>query len=92
MSNAAPATPTGQAPVTASAGASFEAQSEAFATDPRIHFSTVTGRWTLEDDDGNEFEYDPVKTTWLPVVSLYYSDGNALSHFFIVFPRLTKSC
>ena len=64
----APATPTGQTPATVVAGASHETQAAAFASDPRIHFSTVTRRWAFEDDDGNEFEYDPVKATWLPVV------------------------
>lgn len=74
MSNATPATPTGHAPITATAGASLEDQAATFESDPRIHFSTVTGRWTLEDDDGNEFEYDPVKAAWLPVVCSCYSD------------------
>lgn len=52
----------------AALGASQEAQEEAFAEDPRIHFSTVTKRWTFEDDDGNEFEYEASKGVWVPVV------------------------
>ena len=51
-------------------GASAEAQAEAFESDPRIHYSTVTKRWTFEDDDGNEFEYDAAKAVWVPVVRL----------------------
>lgn len=74
MSNMTSATPTGQAPITTTAGASFEDQAATFESDPRIHYSTVTKRWTFEDDDGNEFEYDPVNTAWLPVVCIYPSD------------------
>ncbi|KLO19508.1 hypothetical protein SCHPADRAFT_924428 [Schizopora paradoxa] len=50
------------------AGASQETQEEAFSTDPRFHFSTVTRRWCFEDDDGNEFEYDAAKGAWVSVV------------------------
>lgn len=41
-----------------------------FATDPRIHFSKVTGKWEFEDDDGNEMEWDMAKQAWVPVVCL----------------------
>ncbi|THH06512.1 hypothetical protein EW145_g4031 [Phellinidium pouzarii] len=47
--------------LTVAVGASQDAQAAAFAADPRIHFSTVTKRWTFEDDDGNEWEYDTTK-------------------------------
>ena len=57
------------APPSAAAGASAEAQAAAFSSDPRVHFSRVTGRWAYEDDDGNEFEYDGAKGVWVPVVS-----------------------
>ena len=54
------------------AGASAEAQQAAFALDPRISFSTVTKRWTFEDDNGSELEYDNVTGKWIPVASLLF--------------------
>lgn len=60
----------GSAPsLTAAIGASQDAQATAFASEPRIHFSTVTRRWTFEDDDGDEWEYDAAKAVWVHVVS-----------------------
>ncbi|KIM30446.1 hypothetical protein M408DRAFT_328039 [Serendipita vermifera MAFF 305830] len=41
---------------------------EDFASDPRIHFNTVSGKWEIEDDDGNEMEWDPIKNAWIPIV------------------------
>ena len=63
------------APPTAAIGSSAEAQAAAFAADDRIHFDRTTGTWRLEDDDGNEMEYDAGKGAWVPVVSaiLYLS-------------------
>ena len=59
----------GSAPtITVAVGASQDAQAAAFASDPRIHFSTVTRRWAFEDDDGNEWEYDAAKAVWVQVV------------------------
>ena len=55
--------------ITAPAGASPEVLTAAFEADERIHFSTVTRRWTLEDESGAEWEYEPVKAVWVPVVS-----------------------
>ena len=43
-------------------------QQAAFAADPRMHINTITKRWEYEDDDGNEFEFDPVAGKWMPVV------------------------
>ena len=54
--------------LTAAAGASQESIAATFAADPRIHFSTATGRWAFEDDNGNEWEYDANKGVWLQVV------------------------
>ena len=51
------------------AGSSAEAQAAAFADDPRVHFDRQSGTWKLEDDDGNEMEYDATKGAWVPVVS-----------------------
>lgn len=59
--------------LTAAAGASHDVLSAVFAADPRIHFSTITRRWALEDDAGNEWEYDPFKAVWVQVVSLNLS-------------------
>ncbi|KAG8781937.1 hypothetical protein FRB91_007761, partial [Serendipita sp. 411] len=39
-----------------------------FASDPRIHYNTVTQKWEFEDDDGNEMEWDILKNTWVPIV------------------------
>ena len=58
---------------TAVAGSSAEAQAAAFAEDDRIHFDRTTGTWRLEDDDGNEMEYDGTKGGWVPVVSTFLS-------------------
>ncbi|KAH8083783.1 hypothetical protein BXZ70DRAFT_900532 [Cristinia sonorae] len=56
------------APPTALAGSSAEAQAAAFATDDRIHFDKASGSWRFEDDDGNEFEYDAAKGAWVSLV------------------------
>ena len=53
---------------TAVAGSSAEAQAAAFAEDDRIHFDRTTGTWRVEDDDGNEWEYDAAKAVWVQVV------------------------
>jgi hypothetical protein len=50
-------------------GAPAEEQAAAFDDDPRVHLDTLSGRWRLEDGD-TEFEYDPSKAVWIPVVSL----------------------
>ncbi|EJD03292.1 uncharacterized protein FOMMEDRAFT_85466 [Fomitiporia mediterranea MF3/22] len=54
--------------ITLAPGASQELLAQTFAADPRIHFSTVTRRWALEDEDGNEWEYDALKGVWVQVV------------------------
>ena len=53
----------------AAIGSSQSEQAAAFAEDPRIHFDRQSGTWRIEDDNGDELEYDPVKGTWIPVVS-----------------------
>ena len=40
-----------------------------FAEDPRAFYNKETGTWRLEDDDGNELEYDQTKSAWIPLVS-----------------------
>ncbi|KAG8956393.1 hypothetical protein FRC04_004474 [Tulasnella sp. 424] len=39
-----------------------------FASDPRIYFNKVTGRWQFEDDDEKEMEYDTATGTWVQVI------------------------
>ncbi|TCD64161.1 hypothetical protein EIP91_004474 [Steccherinum ochraceum] len=53
---------------TAVAGSSADAQAAAFASDPRIHFDRSAGSWRFEDDNGNEFEYDAAKGSWVSLV------------------------
>lgn len=55
--------------LTLPAGATSEALAAAFEADERIHFSTVTRRWTYEDESGAEWEYEAAKGAWVPVVS-----------------------
>ena len=49
-------------------GSTVADHTASFATDPRIAFNKVTGKWEFEDDDGNEMEWDMVKNAWVPVV------------------------
>lgn len=56
------------APPSAAVNASAEDQAAAFAADPRIYLSKTTNRWSYEDDDGNEFEYDAGTAKWVQVV------------------------
>ena len=44
--------------------------SVSFAEDPRAFYNKETGTWRLEDDDGNELEYDQTKSVWVPLVSI----------------------
>ena len=51
-----------------------------FAEDPRAFYNKETDTWRLEDDDGNELEYDQAKGVWAPVVrKLFFG--------FVVCPR-----
>jgi len=52
----------------AAPGAPAEEQAAAFEDDPRVHFDTQSSRWRLEDGDA-EFEYEPSRAVWIPVVS-----------------------
>lgn len=42
---------------------------EDFNTDTRVSFSRLSGKYTLEQDDGSEFEFDEGLRRWIPVVS-----------------------
>ncbi|OCL10585.1 putative nuclear mRNA splicing factor-associated protein [Glonium stellatum] len=37
-----------------------------FASDPRVSFSKLDGKWILEDDDGSEWEFDEDLDKWVP--------------------------
>lgn len=45
-----------------------------FADDDRVHFSKETGTWRFEQEDGSEFEYDTIKSQWVPVVSKHHNE------------------
>lgn len=47
--------------------------SNSFATDPRIHINTLSGKWTFEQDDGTELEWEVSQGIWVPVVSFFPS-------------------
>ena len=53
---------------TASSSSTTTTGGISFAEDPRAFYNKGTGTWRLEDDDGNEFEYDQVKGVWVPLV------------------------
>ena len=53
---------------TASSSSTTTAGGISFAEDPRAYYDKETGTWRLEDDDGNEFEYDQTKGAWVPLV------------------------
>jgi hypothetical protein len=57
--------------LTASSSSTTTTGGLSFAEDPRAFYNKETGTWRLEDDDGNEFEYDQVKGAWLPLVRVH---------------------
>lgn len=54
--------------LTAPASSTSSTGEISFDDDPRAFYDKETGTWRLEDDDGNEFEYDQVKGVWVPLV------------------------
>lgn len=60
--------PNGSPPATGPS--SFPMTREEFDSDPRVSWSRLSGKWTLEADDGSEFEYDEGLKRWVPVVWL----------------------
>ncbi|KAI5808840.1 hypothetical protein DFH27DRAFT_509922 [Peziza echinospora] len=46
----------------------FPLTEEDFRTDPRVSFSRISAKWTLEADDGSEYEYDEALRRWIPVL------------------------
>ena len=61
-------------------GSTLADYTASFATDPRIAFNKVTGKWEFEDDDGNEMEWDMAKNTWVPVVRTWLSSLPSIMH------------
>ena len=55
-------------PLVASSSSTIAASQLSFAEDPRAFYDKESGTWRLEDDDGNELEYDLTKRAWVPVV------------------------
>ena len=53
---------------TASSSSTTTTGGISFSEDPRAFYNKETGTWRLEDDDGNEFEYDQEKGVWIPLV------------------------
>lgn len=49
------------------AGPSAGGAAPNFADDPRVHYDRTSGTWKLEDEDGNEMEYEMEKGVWVPV-------------------------
>jgi len=54
--------------LTASASLTTSTGEISFDEDPRAFYDKETATWRLEDDDGNEFEYDQAKGVWAPLV------------------------
>ena len=46
----------------------FPSDRQSFDADPRVSFSKLNGKFILEADDGQEYEYDGALKRWLPVV------------------------
>ena len=47
---------------------SFPKEVEEFDADPRISFSKLDNKYLLENDDGQEYEFDEKLKRWVPVV------------------------
>ena len=54
--------------VTHVAGSTFPQTPEEFDDDPRVSYSKLDQKWILENDDGNEFEFDSALKRWIPSV------------------------
>lgn len=56
---------------TSTSTSSSAVDASAFSQDPRVHINTLNGKWTFEQEDGSELEWDIVRGAWVPVVSLF---------------------
>lgn len=50
--------------------APFPQTAEEFDADPRVSFSKIEGKYILEAEDEEEYEYDDALKRWVPVVCL----------------------
>lgn len=41
---------------------------EDIKADPRVSWSRLSNKWSLETDDGEEYEFDEALRRWIPVV------------------------
>lgn len=39
-----------------------------FESDPRVSYSKLDNKWILEDDNGEEWEFDEAHKRWIPSV------------------------
>ncbi|KAI9840009.1 MAG: hypothetical protein M1819_000201 [Sarea resinae] len=46
----------------------FPRTPEEFEGDPRVSFSKLETKWLLEEDDGQEYEFDEALKRWIPVL------------------------
>lgn len=46
----------------------FPLSQEDIKADPRVSWSRLSNKWSLETDDGEEFEFDEALKRWIPVV------------------------
>lgn len=49
----------------------FPQSVEDFEHDERVSFSRADNKWTLENDDGSEWEWDEIANRWMPTVRSY---------------------
>lgn len=49
-----------------------------FQTDPRVSWSKLDNKWVLEDDKGDEWEFDETHERWIPSVRAHTSTSNII--------------
>ncbi|KAL7266144.1 hypothetical protein RUND412_011320 [Rhizina undulata] len=62
------ALPTASPVCDAPPASSFPLTREDFKSDPRVSWSRLIGKWTLEAEDGAEYEYEEGLKRWVPVL------------------------
>lgn len=51
---------------------------EQFESDSRVSYSKLDNKWILEDDKGDEWEFDEAHGRWIPSVREYFPQANDL--------------
>ena len=46
----------------------FPQKLEDFEKDPRVHYDKLNDKWSLEEEDGSEYEWNFVAKRWAPLV------------------------